>query len=268
MLIKAKEKDRSMLLDYCKSESIFNIFIIGDIENFGFSSPYQDVYYQMDKDQIRGIGLRYHNNLIVYSKLLDMDFSLINNILARHEIDLISGKACVIDKLYPHLRGKTSRNDLVFCKHFYMDMLSPDIDNVIVANENHAMDIAISYGDIEEFKNLYSNDIKERYKQIHTRIKSGEGKHFLMLDDLGIVSHGNIAAENTLSGMLGGIFTRFDLRNKGYGSALTSALIRDLKSRDKQVALFYKGRVQERFFKGLGFKEIGTWSSLRREKVE
>ena len=268
MLIKASEIDKDLLLDYCKSESIFNIFIIGDIENFGFSSFYQDVWYEMNDKRIKGIALRYHKNLIVYSQLLDMDFSLINSLLEEYHIDIISGKNDVIDKVTPYLKKDYTRNDLVFCKHSDMDSLSRVLENIVIAEESQAMDIALAYGEIKEFENLYSDDVNERYTQISTRIRSGEGKHMMILDDKGIVCHGNTTGENSLSGMVGGIFTRNDLRNKGYASAITSALVRDLNSRNKEVGLFYKGQSEGRLFTSLGFEKIGIWSTLRREKDE
>lgn len=268
MLIKASERDRQPILDYCKKDIIFNIFIIGDIENFGFSSPYQDVWYEKEDGKIRGIALRYHNNLIVYSYSLDMDFSLINNILDEYNIDLISGKRQVIDKIEPHLKGNNTRNDLNFCQHIDITCL-PEIDErIVLAEEKDAMDIAISYGDIKEFKSLYSSNVNERYSQISTRISSREGKHLMILDNGVIISHGNTTAENSFSGMIGGIFTRNEMRNKGYGTQIISALVKDLKSRNKEVTLFYKNELEGKLFKRLGFEVIGIWSTIGRTKDE
>lgn len=269
MLTRASEKDREEILEYCSYESIFNIFIIGDIENFGFSSPYQDVWYERRNEKLVGIALRYHNNLIVYSHLLDMNFNLIKPILDEYDIDIISGKGEVIDKIHPTLKQNyNSRNDMKFCKHKDISSLKEVTEDIVVASEEDAMKIATSYGNIEEFKNLYSDDVNERYQQISTRISSGEGKHLMILDDIGIVSHGNTTAENSMSGMIGGIFTRHQMRNNGYGSQIITSLVRDLKNRNKEVGLFYKDEKEGQIFKSLGFKQIGIWSILGREKSE
>lgn len=268
MLIKASEKDRDEILDYCKNDSIFNLFIIGDIENFGFSSPYQDVWYDKEDENISGIALRYHSNLIVYSHSLDMDFNEVNSILDRYDIELISGKSTVIDKIEMHLKGNNTRNDLKFCKHIDIDCLPGISENIMLAEEKDARDIAIAYGSVAEFKDLYSNNVDQRYLQISSRISSGEGKHLMILDDKGIVSHGNTTAENSSSGMIGGIFTRVDRRNKGYAAQIVAALVRDLKDRNKEVALFYKDELEGNLFKKMGFKEIGSWSTIGRSKDE
>ena len=44
MLIKANEEHRFKIMDYCKAEPSKNLFIMGDIENFGFNSDFQDVW--------------------------------------------------------------------------------------------------------------------------------------------------------------------------------------------------------------------------------
>lgn len=268
MLIKASEKDRENILNYCLKEPIFNIFIIGDIENFGFSSPYQDVWYEESKEEIRGVVLRYHNNLIIYSYLLDLDVSLIYPLIDQYNIEIVSGEEEIIDKIEASLWGKFFRNDMNFCQHEKTSSLVEIKEEIIVASDKDAMKIAIAYGDIEEFKFLYSRDVDKRYEQILERIESGEGKHFIILDHKGIISHGNTSAENTMSAMIGGIFTRKDKRNKGFANQIIFALVKDLKNRNKEIALFYKNEKEGQIFKKLGFKQIGNWSTLRRIKDE
>lgn len=268
MLIKASEKDREKILDYCSTEAVFNIFIIGDIENFGFSSPYQDVWYEEKGGVLTGVALRYHDNLIVYSHLLDMKFDLIVPLIDQYNIEIVSGNGRVIDKIAPILSKGYNRNDMSFCKHEDISRLKEAKQDIRVASEEDAMKIAISYGEIDEFKALYSSDVDERYRQILNRINSGEGKHLMIIDDIAIVAHGNTSAENTMSAMIGGVFTRQDMRNKGYANQIISALIRDLKGRDKEIGMFYKDKKQGRIYKNLGFEEIGIWSTLRREKDE
>ena len=268
MLIKAREEDRSKLLDYCKKEAVFNIFIIGDIENFGFSSPYQDVWYEEKDGILRGIALRYHDNLIVYSQDLDMDFSLIPTLLDGNHINIISGKEDVIDSLVPYLGEDISRNNLNFAKYQGSWDLEVGADALIVAGEEDAMEIAQAYGEIEEFKNLYSEDLEERHRQIKNRIKSGEGKHLMIKDNRGIVAHGNTSAENTVSAMIGGVFTREDMRGKGYRKKIISSLIQDLRDRNKEIGLFYKDEEEALIYKSLGFEKIGIWSIIGREKYD
>ena len=268
MLTKASEKDRKEIINYCLSEPIINIFIIGDIENFGFSSEFQDIWYQRKNNKIVGLILRYHNSLIVYSKDLDMDFNLIGDLLDEFSIDIINGKSTVIDALYEFLPGNFNRKNMNFCEHKHSTALAEITEDIKIANKDEAMDIAIAYGNISEFKYLYSEDVNKRYEQIFNRINSGEGKHLLIRDESVILAHGNTTAENSFSGMIGGIFTREEERNKGYGTQIISALTKDLLSRNKSVCLFYGNEKEGRIFKKLGFEIIGKWTVLGRIKDE
>jgi len=266
MLVKAEEKDRQEIIDYCLNEPTMNIFIIGDIENFGFSSQFQDVWYERKDKNILGVILKYHNSLIVYSKDLDMDFGLVPKLLEEIYVDTISGKSTVIDGLYGVLADSYKRKDMNFCEHKNPASLAKITKDIKLADKDESMDIAIAYGSIPEFKHLYSDDVNERYKQIYNRIASGEGKHLLIRDELGILAHGNTTAENSFSGMIGGVFTREEERKKGYGTQIITALTTDLLNRNKSACLFYGSEKKGSIFEKLGFEIIGKWTVLGRVK--
>ncbi len=265
MLIKGREDNRKEILDYCLEEPVVNTFIIGDIENFGFSTEFQDVWYERKEGKILGIALRYHTMLIVYSKSLDMDFTKVEAILDSNNIEIISGKATVMDELSPILSSKYTRKDAHLSQYRGDHSFLESKDNISIATGDDAMEIAISYGNIPEFGHLYSRDVNVRYDQIFNRIVSGEGIHVFIKDEKGIVAHGNTTAENSYSGMIGGIFTREDKRNCGYGSQILSYLTRYLIDKSKEAALFYDNQRQDAFFKKNGFENIGIWTTLRRD---
>lgn len=265
MLIKGIEKDRQEILDYCLKEPIINTFIIADIENFGFSSEIQDIWYERKQGKIVGVVLRYHTMLIVYSRDLDMDFSQIEVIIDENDIELISGKGTVIDVLYPYLLDQYSRKDTQLCQYIDDHPLQEIEEDIEIATEADAMEIAISYGEIPEFDHLYSSDVNIRYDQIYNRIVSGEGIHIFIKDEKGIIAHGNTTAENSYSGIIGGLFTRKDKQNRGYGDLIISYLTRYLLNKNKHIALFYEDSTMDGFFKKNGFENIGIWTALRRE---
>lgn len=268
MLIKAREINRNDILNYCLDERIINTFIIGDIENFGFSKDFQDVWVDIKDNEIQGVLLRYHTMLIIYSKMLNMDFSVVQPIIENYSIEIISGKSSVIDKVYPNLKGKYNRKNNNLSQIKNIDGLKDLTEKIQVATEDDAMEIAQTYGEIQEFKDLYSRDLNNRYNQIYNRISSGEGKHIFIKDEEGIVAHGNTTAENSFSGMIGGVFTRKNMRYRGYGSQIVSYLVRDLMVRNKEVALFYSDEKEGAFFRKLGFEDMESWTVLGRDISE
>ena len=117
MLRLANEKDRKEVLEYCLDEPNINLFIIGDIENFGFDKDFQDVWIQYTNESISGIILRYHTNFIVYSKDLDMNFNEVVELIIEKDAKVVSGKLSVINKLYEFMSGWISRRRMEILKN-------------------------------------------------------------------------------------------------------------------------------------------------------
>lgn len=91
MLTKAAEQDRLALMEYCLVEPNINLFILGDIEHFGFDSSFQEVWFQTQAGQICAVALRYHDSLIIYSRDGNVDHKELRAILDTRQIRVISG---------------------------------------------------------------------------------------------------------------------------------------------------------------------------------
>ena len=265
MLIKANEEHRLSIMNYCKTEPSINLFIMGDIENFGFNSEFQDVWIQIIEDKLVGVVLRYHDNLIIYSKDLDMDMGEINCLLSEMDIKVISGKLSVISLLYPLVAENYEKKEMFFCELKDGSSLRKEDTDIVIAEYDDAMEIAKAYGQIKEFKGMYSDDVQERYKQISTRIKTKEGIHMFKKENGKIISHGNTTAETSVAGMIGGIFTLPEYRNKGLGSKMVEALASSLLSRGKIACLFFNNPDAGKIYYKLGFKDIDKWAILGRK---
>lgn len=258
MLRKANESHRQMILDYCKDEPSINLFIIGDIERYGFDSDIQDVWFQGNHEPT-GIVLRYYDNLILYSKE-KLDYDEILKIISTYPIRVISGKQSLIEPFYPYVEDQFNKRLMNFCELRSKDLLVPY--NVETAKEADALDIAIKYGEFEAFKHLYSDDVNDRAKQIANRISSKEGQHMFIKREKDIIAHGNTAAENQFAGMIGGVFTDKKYRKQGYAKQIVSALSAHLINQNKYACLFYSSEASEKLFKSLGFKDIDKWMIL------
>jgi predicted GNAT family acetyltransferase len=265
MLRKAAEKDRSIVMDYCLKEPNINLFIIGDIENFGFDTDFQDVWIQEFDGQTAGIVLRYHDNFVVYSRELNGDFNEIKNLLDTQNVKIISGQKKIMDLFYPLVKDKFSKRDMYFCELADKSKLIADNAEVITARSTDVMEIALVYEKIGEFSGIYSQGFESRYKQIASRIETGEGIHMLIKQDNKIVSHGNTTAETSVSGMVGGILTLPEYRNRGYASKIVSALCQSLSDRGKSACLFFDNPDAGKIYHRLGFKDIDMWSILGRK---
>jgi predicted GNAT family acetyltransferase len=256
-------------MEYCLAEPNMNLFILGDVEIFGFNSSFQDVWCQILQDKLTGIVLRHQDNMIIYSRNLDMDFGEVKPLLETHKVRIVSGKNSVVDVFYPLIESRYSRREMAFCEQVDMSTLVDNTSQVIEASEADAMEIAEAYGQIHEFAGLYASDLNQRYEMIVNRINSKEGKHLFIRVDGKIVSHANSAAETSVNGMLGGIMTLPEFRNRGLASKIISALCKDLAHRGKSACLFHDNPEAASVFRRLGFQETGKWVILedRHEKT-
>lgn len=249
-------------MEYCLAEPNINLFILGDIENFGFENDFQEVWFQTAEDCLTGIVLRYHDNLILYSKDLDMDFEEVKTLLDTQNVRIISGKGTVMDKLHPLIADQFSKREMTFCELADPSKLAEGAGEVMVAEEADAMEIAEVYGQISEFAGMYAPEVETRRKQIANRIKSREGMHMFIRRDSRIVSHANSAAETSISGMIGGILTLPEYRDQGLASKVISVLCRNLVQRGKSACLFHDSPKAEGIFRRLGFQTTGKWTIL------
>lgn len=69
MIIKVDDIYHSKVINYLKREPDFNLFIIGDIERYGYDNYFLDIWADIDKKgHIEGVLLRYFEYLIFYSQ--------------------------------------------------------------------------------------------------------------------------------------------------------------------------------------------------------
>lgn len=265
MLIKAQEINRGEILEYCMAEPSINLFIIGDIELYGFDSEFQEIWIQKSSESTQGIVLRYHDNFILYSKA-KMNSIEILELFKAYKVELISGKASVLNELYPLISDHYNFKEMNFAELSTDKLLLKTISKVSIAKAEDAQDIAMAYGHIQEFENLYPGGFEGRHKQILNRIVSEEGVHMFIKENGQIVSHGNTAAETSQSAMIGGVMTLPDQRRKGYAKTVVSAICQKLIDDGKRACLFYNGEASQKLFSSLGFKEIDKWVVLGGKK--
>ena len=87
MIRKLTENDRKMTLEFLNDEPAINLFIIGDIENFGFDEDFQEIWGNFDDlNQLQGVLLRFNENFIPYYKNANFDITDFRNIITSNNI--------------------------------------------------------------------------------------------------------------------------------------------------------------------------------------
>ncbi|MDP4087543.1 MAG: GNAT family N-acetyltransferase, partial [Bacillota bacterium] len=63
------ENDHEQVMAYLSDEPSVNLFIIGDIEAFGYQSEFQELWAEFDdRQQIKGVLLQFYQSFVFYAK--------------------------------------------------------------------------------------------------------------------------------------------------------------------------------------------------------
>jgi uncharacterized protein len=258
MILKLKDEHKYIVLDYVAKEPNINLFIIGDIEQYGFDKEFQDVWGKFDdENNLIGVLLRYTNNFIPYIENLDEDISEFKEIIKSYKgKKIVSGKDTIIEK-FKDIIDDYEEKPTYFCElRDNKKLLSWD-DSIKLGTEDDANRIHDLLITIDEFS------VKETVDEIKDRIKDNSKTiYYIENDKKEMVTISQVVAENSKSAMIVGVATRKGYRERGYVSKCLSKLCNDLLEKNKSLCLFYDNPKAGRLYHKIGFKEIGIWTML------
>ena len=264
MIKKLNKENEEKLMNYLAAEPALNLFIIGDIENYGFTQDFQDIWGDFDQDnQFQAVLLRYYDNFIIYAKD-DYDTEGIAEIINNHEPKMVSGKKECVDKLKDLIQVSKKR-DTYFCKldqaaDLYQGPLLEKVEKTTLEDVKPLWEL---HQRIDEFEDL---DELERKKKKY-KDETGRGYHIYNDKRGKIICCAETTAENSFSAMVVGVATEKEYRNQGLASAVMSKLCKEVLDEGKELCLFYDNPKAGKIYKRIGFEDIGIWSmwSLKKE---
>lgn len=264
MIRKLTEQDRFSVLEYLYKEEDYNIFIIGDIEQFGFDEPFQHIYGEMEGASYLSVLLIYRENIVYYSDqtMFNTDYLSIIN---QYQYDYVNGKTELIHLLFPHLSGFLQQ-DMYF---LHANTLKPLVDGSQyrikeITTEEECGLLYDLLCEIDEFS--ISNQNRSSY--IDNRMTSlNMGYTFYIEENGNMVSTVTTTAETSKNAMVVAVATHPKARNKGYATALMQHLMQFyFEEKHKSLCLFYDNPNAGAIYKRLGFKDLGHWSMCKRER--
>lgn len=258
---KLTEKDHKRIIEFLMEEPEFNLFIIGDIENYGYEQDFQTVWGMVDDKRVDGVLLKYYNTFLPYSynkRVLEKFSYLIS--LGAH---VISGKSEIIDLLKIYLERERIGEE----KREYLARLS-NLKGSFSINANYRLkkakiediDRLLQFREkIEEFQSIPQNK-----NAIINKLKTGSGRIYYIENEEGlIVSKAATSAENSFSAMVVGVATLPEYRYQGLASYCVHRICNDLIGEGKTPVLFYDNPEAGKIYEKIGFENIGNWSILK-----
>ncbi|MFW5794937.1 MAG: GNAT family N-acetyltransferase [Bacillota bacterium] len=264
MIKRLTEKDRETVLRYLYQEPGFNIFIIGDIEGFGFDKDFQRIYADIDKDNnYLSVFLRYRENAIYYSHNNNFNKAYLD-IFKKDPFQYISGKKEVMEIIEQYLTN-FKKNQMYFCEAKALNT-KPIKHLFKIKSIKTKADCERLYDLIKQIEE-FSGFKKNKKDFIDAKMNSIKMGTTLYIEDKDkIISTVATTAETKKSAMVVSVATDPKFRNNGFASLLMIALMdKYINGKNKSLCLFYDNPQAGKIYLRLGFEPIGKWNMYTKE---
>ena len=263
MLIKCTSEQKEALLDFLNQQPALNLFIIGDIETYGFHSSDQDVWAYLDeRNEITGVLLRYKNNLIPAHAVDFIGFKdFVSCIKEVKMMRYLSGRKEILDLYaaeFPEFHKETTF--FAECQKLRIHPLQMELVEDLTLRDIPgylALQKAAFNKTVQTMEDL-AEAIESQMITVKI-IKNQQGE---------IVSGGQIAVESQRSGMIVGIATLESERSSGYGSAIVASLVEHCNQQKKSACLFFNNPAAGSIYHRLGFVDLDRWILLDKKSGE
>ncbi|PTX59384.1 hypothetical protein C8P63_11280 [Melghirimyces profundicolus] len=258
------EADRERTLSFLERESSLNLFIIGDIYNFGFKTDFQELWGDFDgTERLRAVLLRYHGNWIPCAAG-DFDVEGFASVIREgKKVEMIHGIDRVIER-FRKVSGLPFRWDRMRHTHFAeltdpKKLTEPAQSGTLSIRRMELPDVsalvALSRA-IGEFTRPY------REEELRQWLQSGDSRGYWVEEAGRAVAMARTTAENPASAMVVGVGTLPSHRRRGLATRLMGRLCREVLAEGKTLCLFYDNPRAGAIYRRLGFREIGFWNMV------
>jgi uncharacterized protein len=261
MIRRLVETDHEVVFAYLKQNPAFNLFIIGDIETFGYEQEFQELWGEFEKDgTVNAVLLRYHGTFIISAEGT-YDVEGFASIMKTYDFNGFSGSQDAVQQMEHLLPLENLKKiDSYFAECTTAEHAKLSTNNVVVkiATLEDVDRIIETRKAIREF-----NLTEDAREMLHQSMKTKMSRTYYIEQNGKIISLVSSTAENSLSGMVVGVATLEGARQKGYVTHLLERLIGDLVNEKKTLCLFYNNPQAGKIYKRLGFQDIGHWRMYR-----
>ena len=252
MIVKVDNTYNKKVIEYLRKEPDFNLFIIGDIQRYGYNNYFLNVWASIDSNgNIGGVLLKYFEFLIFYSDNMDSSEEFYGLITTLEYVE-ISGKSECVDHMARMLELKKKR---------VVNLSRLENQNSLIDNNLKIKVRKVRFGNIKKVVKLYEV-IDEFENTTVDSIKNGlkTGRGYCIEINRKVVAMAKSTCENNTHAMLVGVGTHPNYRNKGLATKCIVKICKELINENKIPCLFYDNEYAGKIYRKLGFNDIGTWS--------
>lgn len=267
MLKEAIVEDRKRIIDYVMGRKDTNIYFIADIEQYGLANDMIRIFYSEKEGKFSLVVLKYYGNYVFYSDKQDYLLSDLEEFILEYNCAVLS---CNGDD-YEYAKELFSKYEAIICDMAKLtEIKKANTSNIsVVAKSEDARAIVESTSSISEFKvpgvDVTSEEyILDRTSKLIKAMNDGFHTHVIIKDKDKVVANANTSAVSSTSGVVGGVFTLPEYRNRGYAHDCVSNLCRSLLKANRTPILFYVNPVAAKIYKEIGFEDFDKWVVIKR----
>jgi predicted GNAT family acetyltransferase len=263
------EDDRDEVMALLTPESGRNVFIIGDVENYGFRTEFQELWGDFDSaGKLRAVLLRYYGSFIPYAPAIFNVDGLAGILLRqRGRMTAFSGLDRVIQSFEacPGILPPEARRRRLFLMELSAaeDVATfsepqPQFGAGLGAPERAVPD------DVPSCLALWrlvdgSAVAVDMEQSLRLELQTGAARLYMFRSHGQVVAMARTTAENSRAAVITGVATHPDYRRRGLATHLLAILGRELLSEGKRPCLFYDNPEAGSIYRRLGFLDIGVW---------
>ncbi|MFC7391986.1 GNAT family N-acetyltransferase [Scopulibacillus cellulosilyticus] len=258
MIRRLNKNDHEVCFNLLKTKSAENLFLIGDIEAYGYEQEFQKLWGEFNENgELIAVLLKYEENYIPFVTESFNAEGFAEIMSNDPSFKMMSGLKDVTEKIEPYLEKQPKRKRQTYyakCTRLKVNKNDVAFSNVQQAVPDDAEALVELLNAIPEFSD--STITVERKRR---ELKNGTSRSFFIIEDGKMVSTASTAAENSLSAMVVGVATLENYKKKGYATKCMLKLCSDLLLEGKELCLFYDNPAAGAIYKRIGFEDIGYW---------
>lgn len=253
MIIQCDASHRQALLALLEEEALLNLFLLSDIENYGFAKPFQTVWMETDP-AAPAVYVHFYDNLALYARSpRHLNAAFVQKVVQQRGIHCVMGKLGLLRPL--RLAGFTL-NSKVMCALQKPPPIAED-GRILVAGSADVADIHAFLNSIPEFAGMYTSR-----SMIADRIATGSGTHLIVRQGGRIICHGNTAAFSSGAVMTGGVATAPAHRRQGHAHRVMMQLCRIIRGQGKVPCTLCSPYFYKAYYRKTGFTFVGDWGMI------
>lgn len=260
---KVTEIDHDAIFPFLACRPAKNLFILGDIEAFGYETAFQEVWAYFDSNgRVRTVLLRYYGTYVLSTESGEGFDDVLRILSANTAWTVLQGSYEDLVDFQKAVDYSPSK-----IRSFYFAERSPgtprphiDTSDVKAATMDEIEPLFRLRRSIKEFES--SATTRESLRQ---SFEANTGIHYYIADEQGrMLASASTAAENSISAMVVGVCTNPQYRRQGLATRCLSALCDTYDERGKTLCLFYDNPEAGRIYHRLGFHDIDKWTQFYR----